>query len=65
MCLWCVRLQRTELERKQEEERYDRLRLDSARAALLMERQQARLNKQLRRNLDSVNVQLARAHKQL
>ncbi|XP_017274352.1 RIB43A-like with coiled-coils protein 2 [Kryptolebias marmoratus] len=55
---------RVELERKQEEERYDRLRLDSARTALLIERQQARLNKQLRRNLDSINVQLAQTHKQ-
>ncbi|XP_037538712.1 RIB43A-like with coiled-coils protein 2 [Nematolebias whitei] len=54
---------RIELERKQEEERYDRLRVDSARTALLMERQQARLDKQLRRNLDSINVQLAQTHK--
>lgn len=52
-----------EMERKQEEERYDRLRMDSARTALLMERQQARLDKQLRRNLDSINVQLAQTHK--
>uniref|UniRef100_A0A3Q3X815 RIB43A domain with coiled-coils 2 n=1 Tax=Mola mola TaxID=94237 RepID=A0A3Q3X815_MOLML len=34
------------------EERYNRFRLDSARTLLLMERQQARLDKQLRRHLD-------------
>ncbi|XP_074534534.1 RIB43A-like with coiled-coils protein 2 [Halichoeres trimaculatus] len=54
---------RIELQRKQEEERLERVRLDSARAALLMERQQARLDKQLRRHLDSTNVQLAQIHK--
>uniref|UniRef100_A0A3P8RN63 RIB43A domain with coiled-coils 2 n=1 Tax=Amphiprion percula TaxID=161767 RepID=A0A3P8RN63_AMPPE len=53
---------RTELEKKQEEERYERIRLDSARAALLLERQQARLNKQLRKHLDNTNVQLAQTH---
>ncbi|KAK2841966.1 hypothetical protein Q5P01_012166 [Channa striata] len=55
---------RAEMEQKQEEELYDRMRLDSARTALLIERQQARLDKQLRRNLDSTNVQLAEIHKQ-
>ncbi|KAF6731264.1 RIB43A-like with coiled-coils protein 2 [Oryzias melastigma] len=55
---------RLELERKQEEERFDRVRLDSARAALLMERRQARISKQLRRQLDSTNVHLAQTHKQ-
>ncbi|XP_008290576.1 RIB43A-like with coiled-coils protein 2 [Stegastes partitus] len=54
---------RTELNKKREEERYDRVRLDSARAALLLERQQARLDKQLRRHLDNANVQLAEAHR--
>ncbi|XP_049429994.1 RIB43A-like with coiled-coils protein 2 [Epinephelus fuscoguttatus] len=55
---------RIELEKKQEEEQYDRVRLASARTALLIERQQARLNKQLRRHLDSTNVKLAETHKQ-
>ncbi|XP_045892573.1 RIB43A-like with coiled-coils protein 2 [Micropterus dolomieu] len=53
-----------ELEKKQEEQQHNRIRLDSARTALLMERQQARLNKQLRRHLDSTNVKLAETHKQ-
>uniref|UniRef100_A0A4W6C0Z5 RIB43A domain with coiled-coils 2 n=1 Tax=Lates calcarifer TaxID=8187 RepID=A0A4W6C0Z5_LATCA len=55
---------RIELEKKQEEELHDRVRLESARAALLIERQHAKLNKQLRRHLDSTNVQLAQTHKQ-
>ncbi|XP_044049381.1 RIB43A-like with coiled-coils protein 2 [Siniperca chuatsi] len=55
---------RMELEKKQEEEQHDRIRLDSARTALLIERQQARLNKQLRRHLDSTNIKLAETHKQ-
>uniref|UniRef100_A0A8D0CV50 RIB43A domain with coiled-coils 2 n=1 Tax=Sander lucioperca TaxID=283035 RepID=A0A8D0CV50_SANLU len=59
-----VHLQRVEQERKREEEQNDRVRLDSARTALLIERQQARLNKQLRRHLDSTNVKLAEIHKQ-
>lgn len=53
-----------ELEQKQEEEQHDRVRLDSARAALLNERQQAKLNKQLRRQLDSINIKLAQTHRQ-
>lgn len=55
---------RNELEKKQEEEWHDRVRLNSTRTALLIERQQARLNRQLRRDLDSANAQLAEAHKQ-
>uniref|UniRef100_A0A672GMB6 RIB43A domain with coiled-coils 2 n=1 Tax=Salarias fasciatus TaxID=181472 RepID=A0A672GMB6_SALFA len=58
------RMQRAESERKQEEDHLDRVRLLSARTALLAERQQARLDKQLRRRLDSTNAQLARTHKQ-
>uniref|UniRef100_UPI0037E75499 RIB43A-like with coiled-coils protein 2 n=1 Tax=Semicossyphus pulcher TaxID=241346 RepID=UPI0037E75499 len=54
---------RIEMQKKQEEEQHDRVRLDSARAALLTERKQARLNKQLRQHLDSTNVQLAETHK--
>lgn len=52
------------MEKKQEEEHHDRVRVDSARTALLIERQQARLNKQLRRHLDSANVQLAQKQKE-
>ncbi|XP_067445194.1 RIB43A-like with coiled-coils protein 2 [Thunnus thynnus] len=55
---------RIELEKKKEEEQYDRVRLDSARTALLMERQQARLNKQLRRHLDGTNIKLAESQRQ-
>uniref|UniRef100_A0A667ZWU1 RIB43A domain with coiled-coils 2 n=1 Tax=Myripristis murdjan TaxID=586833 RepID=A0A667ZWU1_9TELE len=55
---------RLELERKQEEERQECLRVASARAALLLERQQTRLNKQLRRELDGTNTKLADAQRQ-
>ncbi|XP_054475952.1 RIB43A-like with coiled-coils protein 2 [Anoplopoma fimbria] len=55
---------RAELEKKQEEEQHDRVRLVSGRTALLIERQQAKLNKQLRRQLDNTNVKLAEIHKQ-
>uniref|UniRef100_A0A3Q2CEF2 RIB43A domain with coiled-coils 2 n=1 Tax=Cyprinodon variegatus TaxID=28743 RepID=A0A3Q2CEF2_CYPVA len=51
-------------EKKREEDFYNNIRLDSARKALLMEWQQARMNKQLRRHLDSFNVQLAQTQKQ-
>lgn len=53
-----------ELERKREDDLYDRVLLQSARSALLMERQQARLNKQLRRQLDASNAELAQTHLQ-
>lgn len=52
------------MEIKREEEQHDRIRLDSARAAQLMERQQARLSKQLRRDLDRTNVKLAQQQRQ-
>ncbi|KAG8012452.1 RIB43A-like with coiled-coils protein 2 [Nibea albiflora] len=55
---------RMESEKKKEEQQYDRIRVDSARTALLIERQQARLNKQLRRNLDNTNITLAQTHKE-
>lgn len=55
----CVSVQRLELEKKQAEEQHDRTRVDSARAALLLERQQARMNRQLRRNMDRSNMELA------
>ncbi|XP_005795908.1 RIB43A-like with coiled-coils protein 2 [Xiphophorus maculatus] len=50
---------RLEMERKQREENQNRLLLDSARSALLLERLQEKQNKQLRKHLDSVNAQLA------
>ncbi|XP_056138379.1 RIB43A-like with coiled-coils protein 2 [Lampris incognitus] len=55
---------RLELERKQEEWQQDRLRLDSARATLLLERRLARINKQIRGDLDSANAKLAEEQKQ-
>lgn len=55
---------RMELEKKLEEEQHDRVRLDSARAALLIERRLAKQNKQLRRHMDSANIKLAEMHKQ-
>uniref|UniRef100_A0A3B4XZ71 RIB43A-like with coiled-coils protein 2 n=1 Tax=Seriola lalandi dorsalis TaxID=1841481 RepID=A0A3B4XZ71_SERLL len=55
---------RIELEKKQEEMLHDHVRLASARTALLIERQQAKLNKQMRRHLDSTNIKLAETHKQ-
>uniref|UniRef100_A0A668AEI0 RIB43A domain with coiled-coils 2 n=1 Tax=Myripristis murdjan TaxID=586833 RepID=A0A668AEI0_9TELE len=52
-------------EKKHEhEERQECLRVASARAALLLERQQTRLNKQLRRELDGTNTKLADAQRQ-
>lgn len=60
----CARRQRKEAEIKQEEEGHERVRLDSARTALLAERQQARLSKQLRRDLDRSNVKLAQEQRQ-
>uniref|UniRef100_A0A3B5LC86 RIB43A domain with coiled-coils 2 n=1 Tax=Xiphophorus couchianus TaxID=32473 RepID=A0A3B5LC86_9TELE len=44
---------------KRSEENQNRLLLDSARSALLLERLQEKQNKQLRKHLDSVNAQLA------
>uniref|UniRef100_A0A669B6U4 RIB43A domain with coiled-coils 2 n=1 Tax=Oreochromis niloticus TaxID=8128 RepID=A0A669B6U4_ORENI len=56
MCVLSVHVKRKELEKKQEEEWHDRVRLNSARTTLLIERQQARMNRQLRRDLDSANA---------
>ncbi|XP_023841609.1 RIB43A-like with coiled-coils protein 2 isoform X1 [Salvelinus sp. IW2-2015] len=53
---------RIQAEQQQEELQQDRFRVASARTALLMERQQARINKQLRRTQDNTNAQLAEAH---
>lgn len=60
----CRSAQRKEVELKREEERHERVRLDSARAVLLLERRQARLSKQLRRDLDRTNVKLAQEQRQ-
>ncbi|XP_061826167.1 RIB43A-like with coiled-coils protein 2 [Nerophis lumbriciformis] len=54
---------RAELEKKKEELRHDGVRLDSARSAELMERQQARYRKQLRRHVDVTNQHLAASQK--
>ncbi|XP_038842818.1 RIB43A-like with coiled-coils protein 2 isoform X2 [Salvelinus namaycush] len=53
---------RIQAEQQQEELQQDRFRVASARTALLMERQQARINKQVRRTQDNTNAQLAEAH---
>ncbi|XP_037306458.2 RIB43A-like with coiled-coils protein 2 [Pungitius pungitius] len=55
---------RAQEKEKRDEEQHDRVRLHSGRTALLLERQQAKVNKQLRRQLDSTNVQLAEIHRQ-
>ncbi|XP_071361559.1 RIB43A-like with coiled-coils protein 2 [Trachinotus anak] len=55
---------RIELEKKQEEKLHDHVRLASARTAMLIERQQAKLNKQLRRHMDSTNMKLSEKRKQ-
>uniref|UniRef100_A0A3Q0RWG4 RIB43A domain with coiled-coils 2 n=1 Tax=Amphilophus citrinellus TaxID=61819 RepID=A0A3Q0RWG4_AMPCI len=60
-----VQFQKYQIEEKRVKQFWhDRVRLNSTRTALLIERQQARLNRQLRRDLDSANVQLAETHKQ-
>ncbi|KAM9808262.1 RIB43A-like with coiled-coils protein 2 [Neosynchiropus ocellatus] len=51
-------------ERKNEDLEHDRRRLDSARTAMLKERQQARLSRQMRKKLDRTNVQLAETLKE-
>lgn len=52
------------MEKKQENEHHDRFRLDSAQTVLLMERQQARLSKELRCNLDRTNVKMAQEQRE-
>lgn len=49
---------------KQDDEHRDRVRLDSARTALLMERRQVRLNKELRCDLDRTNVKMAQEQRE-
>ncbi|XP_062245646.1 RIB43A-like with coiled-coils protein 2 [Platichthys flesus] len=55
---------RIELENKREEEQHDCVRLASARSALLLERKQVKLSKQMRRDQESSNFQLAELHRQ-
>ncbi|KAJ8002873.1 hypothetical protein DPEC_G00163480 [Dallia pectoralis] len=55
---------RIQAERQQQERQQEALRVASARAAILLERQEARINKQLRRTLDNTNAQLAEARQQ-
>ncbi|KAJ8002869.1 hypothetical protein DPEC_G00163440 [Dallia pectoralis] len=55
---------RIQAERQQEECQQEALRVASARAAILLERQEARINKQLRRTLDNTNAQLTEARQQ-
>ncbi|XP_053282358.1 RIB43A-like with coiled-coils protein 2 [Pleuronectes platessa] len=59
-----VEKKRIELENKREEEQHDRVRLASARSALLLERKQVKLSKQLRRDQESTNFQLAELQRQ-
>lgn len=55
-------MQRACMEQRQKEMQEYNLRMASARAALLLERQQERANKELRRALDNTNAQLAQDH---
>ncbi|XP_033940681.1 RIB43A-like with coiled-coils protein 2 [Pseudochaenichthys georgianus] len=55
---------RVELEKKRDEEQHAHMRMDSARTALLLERQQARLDRQERQHVDRANVLMAQTHKQ-
>lgn len=57
-------VQMMELERQREKERADLDQINLGRTALLLERQQARMNKTLRQQLDSTNVQLAQIQKE-
>uniref|UniRef100_A0A3B3Z910 Uncharacterized protein n=1 Tax=Periophthalmus magnuspinnatus TaxID=409849 RepID=A0A3B3Z910_9GOBI len=63
--LLCLYLQRQKLSDESEERDHSRVRIDSARTATLIERQQAKLNKQMRKHLDSTNLMLAETRKQL
>lgn len=52
------------MEKKQENEHHDLIRLDLARTALLMERQQARQSKELRCDLDRTNVKMSQEQRE-
>ncbi|TRY54560.1 hypothetical protein DNTS_033417 [Danionella cerebrum] len=53
---------RTLMEQRQKDLQEHHERMMTARAALLFERQQERINKELRRQMDNANAQLAQAH---
>ncbi|XP_060932467.1 RIB43A-like with coiled-coils protein 2 [Limanda limanda] len=55
---------RIELENKREEEQHDRVRVASARSALLFERKQAKLSRQMSRQVESSNMELAELQRQ-
>ncbi|XP_060932463.1 RIB43A-like with coiled-coils protein 2 [Limanda limanda] len=55
---------RIELENKREEEQHDRVRLASARSALLLERKQAKMSRQMRQHEENSNFQLAELQRQ-
>lgn len=52
------------LERQQQKERDDRQQINLGRTALLLERQQTRMNRTLRQQLDSTNARLAQIQKE-
>ncbi|XP_072291115.1 RIB43A-like with coiled-coils protein 2 [Eucyclogobius newberryi] len=56
---------RQKMHEKDEERDHDRVRVDSAQTAAAIERQQAKLNKHVRKQLDSTNLMLAETRKQL
>lgn len=55
-------MQHAVMEQREKELQEHHEHMTSARAALLLERQQARINKELRRAMDNTNTQLAQAH---
>ncbi|XP_060932464.1 RIB43A-like with coiled-coils protein 2 [Limanda limanda] len=55
---------RIELDNKREDMQHDRVRLASARSALLIERKQVKLSKEIRRNQESSNFQQAELQRQ-
>ncbi|XP_074083394.1 RIB43A-like with coiled-coils protein 2 isoform X2 [Macrotis lagotis] len=57
--------QRLQEEEKQQDFDWDRQRIQAARANILFERQQRRLHRELRRNMDNENLNLAQKHKSL
>ncbi|CAL8355512.1 unnamed protein product [Lota lota] len=55
---------RTQWEKQRGEQQEEQLRLDSARSAVLLERQQSRTHRMQRQELDRTNAQLAQAQRQ-
>ncbi|XP_030221302.1 RIB43A-like with coiled-coils protein 2 [Gadus morhua] len=55
---------RTRWEKQQKEQREEQLRVDLARSAVLLERQQSRTHRMQRQELDQTNAQLAQAQRQ-